>query len=86
MAVLKNKSGLQSELIRKNIQKIFKEQRLDIILQCKSSYPNQDYLIYLLAKNYLKKQYSFIKKHCKILVTDKHSPINVLKAITIRPR
>ena len=31
---LKNKSGLQSEQVKKNIQKIFKELGLDIIIQC----------------------------------------------------
>ena len=34
LAVLKNKSGPQSEEVKKNIQKIFKEHGLDIILQC----------------------------------------------------
>ena len=34
MAVLKKKSGLQSEQVKKNIQKIFKDHGLDIITQC----------------------------------------------------
>ena len=34
LAVLKNKSGSQSEQVKKNIQKIFKEHGLDIIIQC----------------------------------------------------
>ena len=34
LAVLKNKSGPQSEHVKKNIQKIFKENGLDIIIQC----------------------------------------------------
>ena len=34
MAVLKNKSGAQLEQVKKNIQKIFKEDGLDIITQC----------------------------------------------------
>ena len=34
LAVLKNKSGPQSEQVKKNIQKIFKENGLDIIIQC----------------------------------------------------
>ena len=33
-AVLKNKSGLQSEQVKKNIHKIFKEHGLDINIQC----------------------------------------------------
>ena len=33
LAVLKNKSGPQSEQVKKNIQKIFKEHGLDIIIQ-----------------------------------------------------
>ena len=34
LAVLKNKSGPQSEQAKKNIQKIFKEHGLDVIIQC----------------------------------------------------
>ena len=34
LAVLKKKSGPQSEQVKKNIRKIFKENGLDIILQC----------------------------------------------------
>ena len=34
LTVLKNKSGPQSEQVKKNIQKIFKEHGLDIIIQC----------------------------------------------------
>ena len=34
LAVLKNKSGLQSEQVKKNIQKIFKEHGLYTIIQC----------------------------------------------------
>ena len=33
-AFLKNKSGPQSKQVKKNIQKIFKEHALDIIIQC----------------------------------------------------
>ena len=33
-AILKNKSGSQLEQVNKNIQKIFKEHGLDIIIQC----------------------------------------------------
>ena len=32
LAVLKNKSGLQSEQVKKNIQKIFKEHGSDVVL------------------------------------------------------
>ena len=34
LAVLKNKSGLQSGQVKKNIQKIFKEHGLDISIKC----------------------------------------------------
>ena len=34
LAILKNKSRPQSEQVQKNIQKIFKEHELDIIIQC----------------------------------------------------
>ena len=38
LAVLKNKSGPQSGQVKKNIQKMFKEHGLDIIIQCNMSY------------------------------------------------
>ena len=34
LTVLKNKSGPQIEQVKKNIQKIFKEHELSIIIQC----------------------------------------------------
>ena len=34
LVILKNKSGSQSEQVKKNIQKIFKEHGLDIITEC----------------------------------------------------
>ena len=34
LAVLKNESGPQSEKVKKNIQKVFKEHGLDIIIEC----------------------------------------------------
>ena len=34
LGVEKNKSGLETEKIKKNIQIIFKESRLDIAIQC----------------------------------------------------
>ena len=34
LVALKNKSGPQSEQVKKNIQKIFKEHGLDITIQC----------------------------------------------------
>ena len=34
LAFLKNKSGPQPEQVKKSIRKIFKEHRLDIIIQC----------------------------------------------------
>ena len=39
-AVLKNKSGRQSEQVKKNIQQIFKEHGLDIIIQCNMKVAN----------------------------------------------
>ena len=40
LAILKNKSGLQLEQVKKNIRKIFKEHGLDIIIQCNSKIVN----------------------------------------------
>ena len=36
----KNKSGLETEKIKKNIQKIFKENKLDIAIHCKMKIAN----------------------------------------------
>ena len=40
LAVLKNISGPDSEPVKKNIQKIFKEHGIDIIIQCKMKFFN----------------------------------------------
>ena len=40
LAVLKNISGLESEPIKKIIQKIFKEHGIDIIIHCKIKFFN----------------------------------------------
>ena len=40
LAVLNNKSGLKSEQVKRNIQKIFKEHGLDNIIQCNAKVVN----------------------------------------------
>ena len=130
LAILKNKSGPQSDQAKKNIQKIFKEHGLEIIIRCNRKIVNYldvtfnlndgTYEHYTKPNNeikcihkdsnpppsviqqiplsiesrlstlsfnekYFKKQYPLTKKHCKILATDTHSPINALKMITTAP-
>ena len=50
---MKNKSGLQSEQVKKSIQKIFKEHGLDIIIPCKMKIVNYlDVTFYLNGRTY----------------------------------
>ena len=53
MRVVKNKSGLETEKLKKNIQKIFKEKQLDIFIQCNMKLVNDlDVTLNLNNSNY----------------------------------
>ena len=51
-----------------------------------SHYPqSQGHSHYLITNKYFKKHFIFTKKHCKTMVLNTLSPINVLATITIAP-
>ena len=53
LEVVKNKSGPETEKIKKNIQKIFKENKLDIVIQCNMKIVNYlDVSLNLKNSNY----------------------------------
>ena len=53
LGVVKNKSGPETEKIKKNIQKIFKENKLDIVIKCNMKLVNYlDVTLNLNNSNY----------------------------------
>ena len=78
LAVLKNQSGPQSEQVKKNIQKIFKEHGLDIILQC-----NMKIVSYLDVTFNLNdgtyKPYTKPNNEIKYLQEDSNHPLSVIR-------
>ena len=82
LAVLKNKSGPQSEQVKKNIQKIFKEHGLDIILQC-----NMKIVSYLDVTFNLNdgtyKPYTKPNNEIKYLHEDSNHPLSVIRQIPL---
>ena len=78
LGVVKNKSGPETEKVKKNIQKIFKENKLDIIIQCNMKIVNYvDVSFNLNNSNY--KPYH--KPDNEILYIDKDSnhPPSIIK-------
>ena len=69
MAVLKDKSGPQSEQVKKNIQKTFKEHELDIIIQCNMKVVNYSDVTFSLNK-----EIKYIQK--KLTTSTKCHPAN----------
>ena len=85
LGVVKNKSGPETEKIKKNIQKIFKENKLDIVIKCNMKLVNYlDVTLNLNNSNY--KPYQ--KPNNKILDIHKNSnhPPSILKQILISIR
>ena len=77
LAVLKNKSGLQSEQVKKNIQKIFKEHGLDIIIQCNMEIVNYlDVTFNLNDGNY--KPYTKPNNEIKHIHKNSNHPLSVI--------
>ena len=82
LGVVKNKSGPETEKIKKNIQKIFKENKLDIVIKCNMKLVNYlDVTLNLNNSNY--KPYQ--KSDSKISYTHKDSnhPFSILKQTPI---
>ena len=82
LAVLKNKSGPQSEQVKKNIQKIFKEHGLDIIIQC-----NMKVVNYLDVTSNLNdgiyKTYAKPNNKIKYIHKNSNHPPNVIQQIPL---
>ena len=82
LRVGKNKSGLETEKIKRNIQKMFKENKLDTVIQCNMKLVNYlDVTLNLNNSNY--KPYQ--KSDSKISYTHKDSnhPFSILKQTPI---
>ena len=82
LAVLKNKSGPQSEHVKKNIQKIFKKHWLDIIIQC-----NMKIVYYLDATFNLNdgtyKPYTKPNNEIKYIHKNSNHPPSVIRQIPL---
>ena len=82
LAVLKNKSGPQSEHVKKNIQKIFKKHWLDIIIQC-----NMKIVYYLDATFNLNdgtyKPYTKPNNEIKYIHKNSNHPQSVIRQIPL---
>ena len=80
MAVLKNKSGRQSEEVKKNIQKIFKEYELDIIAQCNMKIVNYLYVTFELNDGTYK-PYTNPNNAIKYIHKGSNHPPNLIRQI-----
>ena len=82
LAVLKNKSGPQSKQVKKNIQKIFKEHGLDIIIQCSMKIVNYlDVTFNLNDGTY--KPYTKPNNKIKYIPKDSYHPSSVIRQIPL---
>ena len=77
LTVLKNKSGPQSEQVKKNIQKIFKKHGLDIIIQCNMKVVNY------LDVTFNLKSYTKPNNETKYIHKDSNYPPSVIGQITL---
>ena len=75
--VLKNKSGPQSEQVKKNIQKIFKKHGLDIIIQCNMKVVNY------LDVTFNLKSYTKPNNETKYIHKDSNHPPSVIRQIPL---
>ena len=80
LGVVKNKSGLETEKIKKNIQKVFKENKLDIVIQCNMKIVNYlDVSFNLNNSNY--KPYHKPDNEILYIHKDSNHPPIILKRI-----
>ena len=82
LAVLKNKSGMQSEQVKKNIQKIFKEHGLDIIIQCNIKIVNYLDVIFHLNDG-ICKPYTKPNNEIKYIHKNSKHPPSVIRQIPL---
>ena len=82
LAVLKNKSGPQSEKVKKNIQKIFKGHGLDIIIKCNMKvFSYLDVTFSLNDGTY--KPYTKPNNEFKYIHKNSNHPPNVIRKISL---
>ena len=80
LEVIKKKSGPEREKIKKNIQKIFKENKLDIVIQCNMTISN--YLdVSLNLNNWNYKSYHKPDNEISYIHKDSNHPPSILKQI-----
>ena len=78
--MVKNKSGPGTEKIKKNIQKIFKENKLDIVIKCNMKLVNYlDVTLNLNNSNY--KPYHKPDNEILYIHKDSNHPLNILNQI-----
>ena len=78
--MVKNKSGPETEIVKKNIQKIFKENKLDIIIQCNMKIVNYaDVSFDLSNSNY--KPYHKPDNEILYIHKDSNHPPSIIKQI-----
>ena len=82
LAVLKNKSGPQSEQGKKNIQKTFQEHRLDIIIHCNIKVVHYLDVTYNLNDETLK-SYTKSKNEIKYIHKNSNHPPSVILQIPL---
>ena len=80
LGVVKNKSGPETEKIKKNIQKIFKENKLDIVIKCNMKLVNYlDVTLNLNNSNY--KPYHKPDNEILYIHKDSNHPLSILNQI-----
>ena len=80
LGVVKNKSGPRTKKIKKNIQKIFKENELDTVIKCNMKLFNYlDVTLNLINSNY--KPYHKPDKEILYIHKDSNHPLSILNQI-----
>ena len=82
LEVLKNKSGIQSKQVKKNIQKIFKKLGLDIIIQCNMKVVNYLDVIFNLNDGTYK-PYTKPNNEIKCIRNNSNHPPSVIRQIPL---
>ena len=82
LAIFKNISGPKSEKIKKNIQKLFKENQLDIVIQCNMKTVN--YLdVTLNLENSTYRPYKKENNQIKYLNIESNHPPSIIKQLSL---
>ena len=82
LAILKNISGLKSEKVKKDIQKLLKENELDIVIQCNMKMVN--YLdVTLNLENSTYRPYRKGNNQIKYINTESNHPPSIIKQLSL---